>query len=174
MFWIICAVLTLAVSAIVLTPLLRAEESYAEEDPQVALYKAQLAEVERDVARDVLASSDAEQAKTEIARRLLAATKQAPEAQKGPASRLFAFGTGAGVILLSGVTYIALGAPGEPDLPLQTRIALGDEARANRPSQAAAEAAAPTLTPPDVPEDYVTSVEPLRAVVPLRGDDLQG
>ncbi|MEL6642006.1 MAG: c-type cytochrome biogenesis protein CcmI, partial [Pseudomonadota bacterium] len=143
MFWIVCIVLTLVVLAVVLTPLLRTDASVPQDDPQVAFYKAQLAEIERDVARNVLAADEAERAKTEIARRLIAASKHHTNAQQGPTSKLIAAGTGVAILLAAGGTYLVMGAPGEPDLPLQMRIALGDEARANRPSQEEAEAATP-------------------------------
>ena len=51
---------------------------------------------------------------------------------------------------------------------------MSDQARANRPSQQEAEAATPPLPLPDVPEDYLASVDQLRAIVPTRPDDLQG
>ncbi|MEL6571444.1 MAG: c-type cytochrome biogenesis protein CcmI [Pseudomonadota bacterium] len=174
MFWIICGLLTLCVVGLILAPLLRLSNAGAVEDPQVALYKAQLAEVERDVAREVLAADDAERAKTEIARRLLAASKVAQTVNHGPDSKVLAAGLTVAVIAAAGGTYWALGAPGYPDLPLKTRIELGDEARANRPPQEVAEAAAPDLPQPRVEEDYLKSVEQLRALVPLRGDDLEG
>lgn len=173
LFWIICLVLTCVVAAVVVTPMLRPPEGAAE-DPQVALYKAQLDEVDRDVARDVLAPEDAARAKTEIARRLLAASQQDTSARISPLSRPVVIVTVIALLGLAGGTYWNLGAPGYPDLPLQTRIALGDEARANRPSQQEAEAAAPELEMPDVPADYLESVNQLRTIVPQRPDDLQG
>lgn len=174
MFWIICACLTLAILAMIVAPMLRGAEAAAEEDPQVALYKAQLAEVDRDVAREVLAPEEAERAKTEIARRLLAANQTAQATAQSPITLPVVGGVAVLVALGTAGTYWTLGAPGYADLPLQTRIALGDEARANRPSQAQAEAATPPRLAPEVPADVMASIEQLRAVVPQRGDDLQG
>ncbi|MDE0851193.1 c-type cytochrome biogenesis protein CcmI [Yoonia sp.] len=173
LFWIICFVLTCVVGLLVITPLIRPPEGVAA-DPQVALYKAQLEEVDRDVARDVLDASEAEHAKTEIARRLLAAAGTGVVAREGPFNRGAAIATAAVLLVLSGGTYWQLGAPGYPDLPLKTRIANGDEFRANRPTQATAELSAPVPIAPDHPADYIESVEKLRAIVPLRPDDAQG
>ena len=131
-------------------------------------------EVDRDVAREVVAPEDAERAKAEIARRLIAASKDQTAIAAGPGGRLGVVVTVVGVAAMAGGIYWSLGAPGYGDLPLQTRIALGDEARANRPSQEAFEAAAPVLEQPDAPEDYLTSVQQLRVLVPQRGEDLQG
>lgn len=173
LFWIICCVLSLAIAAMIITPMLRPPQAETD-DPQVALYKAQLAEVERDVAREVLAPDEAERAKAEIARRLIAASKQEHSAGTSPISIPAALATAVIVVAAAGGTYYTIGAPGYGDLPLKTRIARGNEARENRPSQEAFEAAAPILDPPDAPDDYLASVEQLRTIVPMRGDDLQG
>lgn len=173
LFWTICIVLTVVVGLRVITPLIRPPEAIAD-DPQVALYKAQLEEVDRDVAREVLAAEDAERAKTEIARRLLAASGQGVATSDSPLNKSAAIGTAVVIAALSGGIYWQLGAPGYSDLPLQTRIANGDEFRANRPTQDAAEATAPALEKPDFPEDYLASVEQLRTLVPLRPTEVQG
>jgi cytochrome c-type biogenesis protein CcmH len=173
LFWIICIVLTCVVGAIVITPLIRPPLETAE-DPQVALYKAQLEEVDRDVAREVLAPNEAERAKTEIARRLIAASGQDHATSVSPFGRSAAIVTGVVLLALSGGIYWQLGAPGYPDLPLKTRIANGDEFRANRPTQAEAEANAPAIETPNFPAEYVESIDKLRELVPLRPDEVQG
>ena len=173
LFWIICLLLAVAVAAMVVVPMLRPPGEVAD-DPQVALYKAQLAEVDRDVARDVIAPDEAERAKAEIARRLIAASRQERHAGESPIGRPVAVVAALLMLVVAGGTYVSLGAPGYPDLPQAERIAMGDAVRANRPSQAAAEALAPVLAPPEVEADYLASVEQLREMVPQRGDDLQG
>ncbi|MFQ1700582.1 c-type cytochrome biogenesis protein CcmI [Loktanella agnita] len=171
-FWLVCLVLTFMVAALVIRPLLRPVQAVPE-NPDVALYKAQLAEIDRDVAREVLAAEEAEQARTEVARRLLAASKAtAPTAQNGPAMRSSILIT----LLVLGIsfgTYYALGAPGYGDLPLQARLDASDAMRKNRPSQAALEAAAPTPPPTDVPEEYSAAVAQLRTIAPTRPDDIE-
>jgi cytochrome c-type biogenesis protein CcmH len=173
LFWTICAVLALVVVATIVGPMLRAPKDAAAA-PDVAFYKAQLAEVDRDVARDVLAGDEAERAKTEIARRLIAANASAAGGTDRPAGRVVAAVAGLGMLVLAGGVYWSMGAPGYPDLPLQQRIANGDAARLNRPTQAQAEAAAPALEPVDVPAEYLENVAQLRQIVPTRPDDLQG
>lgn len=61
--------------------------------------------------------------------------------------------------------YRVLGAPGYPDLPLATRIALIEAARADRPTQAEAEAAQPNITREDENPRRAAMVEELRAAV---------
>jgi cytochrome c-type biogenesis protein CcmH len=173
LFWIICFALTCAVGALIITPLIRPPVVEGE-DPQVALYKAQLEEVDRDVAREVLGIEDAERAKTEIARRLIAASGHELAENESPFGRRAAVATAAVILLLSGAVYLQIGAPGYPDLPLKLRIANGDEFRANRPTQAAAQALAPTLETPNFPAEYLESIEQLRELVPSRPDDSRG
>jgi len=61
--------------------------------------------------------------------------------------------------------YRVLGAPGYPDLPIATRIALIEAARADRPGQAEAEAAQPNTTRVDENPRRAAMVAELRATV---------
>ena len=172
-FWIVCAVLTLIVAALMAAPLLRPKEM-GDDNPDIAIYRAQLAEIDRDLERALLEPEEAERARTEVARRLLAASKAAvkPTAASKPNRWLPA----TLVIVMLGVgfgTYAIIGAPGYPDMPLQGRLAASEEMRANRPSQAALEAAAPVPPAADVPDEYRTAVDQLRVIAPTRPDDLE-
>ena len=71
-FWVIALIMTGLIAAFVLQPLSRTSRK-ASDNADVAVYKAQLAEIDRDLARGVVAEQDAEAARTEVARRLLAA-----------------------------------------------------------------------------------------------------
>ena len=82
---------------------------------------------------------------------------------------LAAFLVGGGAYL-----YAAIGAPGYPDLPLERRIALAEEARQARPDQATAEAEVPAQPPLDADPNFLALIERLRAAVAERPDDLQG
>lgn len=172
LFWIICAMMSLAVLATIVVPLLRPAVAAAE-NPDVAIYKAQLAELDRDIARGLLSEDEAEQARTEVARRLLAASKVDVATGKSGVSRGLAGGLAMATLAIAFGTYWTIGAPGYPDVPLAERIAQGDDMRANRPSQAALEAAAPETPALDVPQDYLDAVAELRNVAPARPDDLQ-
>ena len=173
-FWFVCAIMTLATLAFVLTPFFRPPER-VDENPDVALYKAQLAEVERDVARGIISAEDATQVKAEVARRLLFASKTLNQQRStSPTAGPVALAVALGVPLIAGGLYWQIGAPGAPDLPLQMRLAAAEETRANRHGQAVAEANARDIAPADVPADYLASVEQLRQLVPQRNDDLQG
>ncbi len=172
-FWIVCAVMTVAVTVLMVTPLLRPQD-VGDDNPDIAIYRAQLAEIDRDLERDLLAPDEAERARAEVARRLLAANKaaKAPDAAGTPTRWLSAV-IGVAMLGLGFGTYWAIGAPGYPDLPLQARLAASEEMRLNRPSQDALEAVAPAPPPVDVPDDYREAIDQLRIIAPNRPDDLE-
>lgn len=125
LLWLTFAVLTAVALAAVLRPLLSAEPTGAESQPGVSVYKDQLAEIEADLQRGLIDHREAEAARIEVSRRLLA------QDADGPAK---ADGTWAGraaiaVALMAPVTavaaYLALGSPGVPGQPFaQTRAGL--------------------------------------------------
>ena len=172
-FWIVCAAMTLGVTALIVVPLLRPQQT-PNENPDIAIYRAQLGEIDRDLERELLAPDEAERARAEVARRLLAADKEARPANGGfTPTRGLSFTLVVLVASLSFGIYWSLGAPGYGDLPLKARIAASDEMRANRPSQDALEAAAPAPPPVDLPQDYVAAINQLRIIAPTRPDDLE-
>ncbi len=175
LFWVIVTGLTICVATLVARPLLRASDNANSNAPEVDIYKAQLAEVDRDLARDVLDAEEAERARTEIARRLLAASKADSNTVISGNSTALAVAIGAIMLTLSGAIYWQIGARGTPDQPLAERFALADELRENRPSQAEMAAQAPDIPPPETAtEEHLASVAELRALMPERPDDLKG
>ncbi len=180
-FWIVAFVMAGAVAALLLLALRRGGEEASAAEADVQVYKDQLREVDRDLARGVLTPAEAEAVRVEVSRRLLEADRQTAEG--ATAARAPGIATGA-VAALSAVAvvggtfalYQRLGAPGYPDLPLATRIATAEAARANRPSQATAEAEVAALERPAVEasEEYLALMERLRATVAERPDDIQG
>ncbi len=125
-FWTAVAGAAIIVILLVLRPLLRgATEQEGEHTPEVDIYKDQLAEVEQDIVRGVISERDAEAAKTEIARRLLAAA----EDQESGSSKTEASGMagaaviGVGAIALSLAAYAYMGSPNLPDQPKSARAA---------------------------------------------------
>ncbi|MEL6167711.1 MAG: c-type cytochrome biogenesis protein CcmI [Pseudomonadota bacterium] len=175
-FWIIA----LGFAALVAATLVRAlwQDAGAGSSGDVAIYRDQLREVDRDVARGVLGDEEAEAARIEVSRRLLAADKAVASAAAsgGPergrviaAAAVAAISFGGAIAL-----YMVIGAPGYPDLPLDRRIALADAARADRPGQAEAERAIPESLRPDAQPEHLTLVTRLREALEDRPDDLQG
>lgn len=130
LFWIIAAVLTLGASLAVLMPLtgrLRTLPKGTAHDLEV--YRDQLSEVEGDAARGLIGPSEATQARTEIARRILKLDAQdvASPASAGLAlsgsARVLATVAVLAVPLLSWGIYVRLGSPDVPSQPLAERLA---------------------------------------------------
>ena len=85
MIWLAVALMTLAAIGLLAWPILRRRAAPpAREAYDLAVYRDQLAEVERDLARGVIGAAEAEGARLEIQRRML---KLAPkEAQAAPSA----------------------------------------------------------------------------------------
>lgn len=124
MLWaIVFGVVALATLATITLPLLRRGYAVADNGQyDRAVYRDQLKEVDRDVARGVLSPTEATSAKLEIQRRLLAAggrtSKAGVQAGRSP---LLAIGIGGFVLIASTALYLQLGAPGLPDAPFASR-----------------------------------------------------
>jgi cytochrome c-type biogenesis protein CcmH len=173
-FWILAFGLAGAVAFLLARALLR-QGSGAGDAADLALYRAQLREVERDLVRGILPPDEAERARLEISRRMLEAdARVVPRGGSGPG---FGIALGLGLALAAGSVflYLRLGAPGAPDLPRAERIALAEELRQSRPSQAEAEAltARPGGEATADPE-YLALVAQLREAVAARPDDEEG
>jgi len=178
-FWIIIIAMS-AIVALVLGRSLLASREAAVPDPadyDLKVYRDQLAEVERDVARGIIAGEDAERARTEISRRILQADAQRPDAAKagaGPSKAVFAI-VAVAVVGGSLALYTQLGQPGYGDLALEDRIARAEEIRENRPSQqTAVDSLPPRPQVEDLGEQFETLMTRLRETVAARPDDLQG
>ena len=165
--------IALVAAAYLAAPMLRPHDN-ADTAPDVVIYKAQLGEIDRDIARAVLTADEAERARTEIGRRLLAATKDAPAQSSDGPGRVTAGVVLVALVAVSGLIYQRVGAPGVPDQPLPERLEAAQRMRDSRPDQATLVAAAPPSPPIDVPAEYLESVAQLRALMPYRPDDPVG
>ena len=114
-FWIAAGLLT-AVCVAAMLAALRARPD-AGEASDAAVYRDQLRELERDAARGTLAPEEAQAARAEVARRLLAAADAARPRRPGGATVPAAALVCALVVGASVATYLAIGRPGYPDLP---------------------------------------------------------
>jgi cytochrome c-type biogenesis protein CcmH len=119
--WIAMAVLTAAASLAILAPLYRTRLGGNADRAAAAIYRDQLAEIDRDVARGIIAATEADAARAEIGRRLIkeAAAEPAP-ARRGDI-RLAVLAGAVGVPLAAIALYLAIGAPALPDAPLAAR-----------------------------------------------------
>lgn len=164
MVWMILAAMATLALVLILRPLLRREEhgpSRAEYDTRI--YKDQLNELERDTARGVIAEEAARAARTEIARRLIAADEEAkataPETTTTSSKAMAA-------IVGVAIPALALGiyaVTGSPHLPAQPGAEMQAKAKALKGSKTAA--AAPDLN---------TIVVQLAERLKQRPNDLEG
>lgn len=180
-FWIAAGFICVAVVAVVF---LAARRPVAPQGPAAAydlqVYRDQLTELERDVARGTLSDEEAMRARTEVSRRILDAdralqTEARVEGQSPMGTAVVTLGL---VATVAGAVYVysLIGAPGYPDLPIQERISLIETARENRPTQALAEEQVQDLNRPqvDVDDERLAMVEQLRTVLETRPSDTEG
>lgn len=180
-FWLTAlAIASLSTAALVLALFRgrRHELDAARYDLQV--YRDQLREVERDLARGVLGAADAERTRTEIARRVLEADRALQNATgtaRAPRAATMIMALVVALVVLPGGLWLyeRVGAPGYGDLPLALRKEQAEQLRKNRPSQAELEQMAATQMP-DLPRnlELETLVTQLRKVMQERPDDIQG
>ncbi len=123
MLWLIFAGFTAVAVVSVLWPLAKTPRGIARGEIGIAIYKAQLAEIERDEAQHLVAPEDARGAKAEAARRMLAgAAIELPPAASRTRVRLVSVGILIFVPVLALSLYAIIGHPNMPDAPLAARL----------------------------------------------------
>lgn len=127
MVWIVLGLMTAAVTAALLLPVLKWGARTASAGRNAydrAVFRDQLAELERDAARGMIGPSEAEAARNEIARRLIAVSgDDTGKAGAAGAAPWAALALAALVPLLALPLYLKSGSPGIPDVPRAARIA---------------------------------------------------
>ncbi|WP_186376659.1 c-type cytochrome biogenesis protein CcmI [Agrobacterium sp. DE0009] len=127
MFWIVVAILTAAVALVLMYPLMRKTEvSQTRRDGEVAVYRDQLAELDRERKAGLIGETEAEYARAEIGRRLLAAAEAEERPAKEDRPRRYNLAAGFITALLPALglcLYIWNGSPETPDMPLEARLA---------------------------------------------------
>lgn len=128
MLWILIALLTAAAILAVLVPLARAPTAGDASEHSARVYRDQLTELERDKAEGRISAGEAEAARAEIARRLIAADGETrgrsttPDTGSVKMRRATALVALIGIPFLSLTLYLGLGAPTLPDAPLAARL----------------------------------------------------
>ncbi|MBY4613432.1 MULTISPECIES: c-type cytochrome biogenesis protein CcmI [Rhizobium] len=125
LFWILVAVLTAVVAAVLLYPLLRGAKAAENiRAGEAAVYRDQLRELDRDLNGGLITPEEADYARAEIGRRLIAVSAGGPEEAPKPA-RHHRF-TEAFVLLvlplLGLCLYLTTGRPDLPSQPLEARL----------------------------------------------------
>ncbi|MBY5648171.1 c-type cytochrome biogenesis protein CcmI [Rhizobium leguminosarum] len=125
LFWILVAVMTAALAVILLYPLLRGAKAAENiRAGEAAVYRDQLRELDRDLNGGLITPEEADYARAEIGRRLIAVSADEPaETAKPPRHHRF---TEAVVLLVLPVLglclYLTTGRPDLPSQPLEARL----------------------------------------------------
>lgn len=123
MFWLSAAALTLVAALAVLWPWLRPlPDAAAETAGDIEVYRDQLDELERDVARGVLSGEAVAEARAEIARRALKAAGGEASNRPQRSLRMIHFAAVLMVPALAWGLYAGLGSPDLPAQPLAERM----------------------------------------------------
>lgn len=124
MIWIVFAFMTAAVLAVLILPVLRAKPQVQNLDRNAfdrAVFRDQLAELDRDVERGTIGTTESDAARNEISRRLIAAS--ATSAMARPVRTPFLALLAALIIPAVALPlYLKAGSPLLPDVPLATRL----------------------------------------------------
>lgn len=142
----------------------------------VQVYRDQLKEIERDLARGVLSAEDAERVRVEVSRRLLDADKATAQENVDAGALWVPIAFGVTVTLAGGILYVLLGWPGYGDQPLKARVTAAETRLETRPSQAAFEAenVPPYVAPLGADPDFLALVDKLRQAVRENPNDIEG
>jgi cytochrome c-type biogenesis protein CcmH len=151
LFWIVSGLLTAGVVLLLVRPLIRKAGPQDEGGGDLAVYRDQLAELERERARGLVEPGEAASLEAEIGRRMLGAARSVakPAPQSQPARRLTLVLT---ILMpLAGLAlYIAVGHPELPAQPLASR----------------------TISPNSDPAKILAQVESVKAKLKPTRDDL--
>lgn len=134
--WLILAAMTAAAALVALLPLAR-RRAADHDGGDAAVYRDQIAEIERDKARGLIGAREAEAARAEVARRLFAATEaetaaRARGSSEASALRRRRIAAVAALVVTPAVAlgfYGALGRPDVSDRPLAARRAAPPDSR---------------------------------------------
>jgi cytochrome c-type biogenesis protein CcmH len=126
--WIVLAVLCIVAVFAVVIPLVRAGVAvHASAEADLSVYRDQLDEVERELSRGTIDAENAEAARTEVARRMIAAEARSRAGLDAAPHRLPARAVGWSAViavpLVSFALYLGIGSPLLPGQPLQARLA---------------------------------------------------
>jgi cytochrome c-type biogenesis protein CcmH len=129
--WVIFAIMTAAALAALLWPVYRrSAPEPGLRDAELAVYRDQLDEIDRDTARGLIPPEEAQSTRNEVARRMLAAAAPSdaePARLSSGAGRTALVAALVGIPVVALSTYVALGRPDLPGQPRSERLATAVE-----------------------------------------------
>jgi cytochrome c-type biogenesis protein CcmH len=121
-FWTAAALMTAIVIFLLVYPLMRRAAPNCQAGTDLAVYRDQLAELERDRLRGFVEPAEAAALETEIGRRILAAARSADRPPPTPmAARWMTTAITVALPVSALLVYLAVGQPGLPGLPIAER-----------------------------------------------------
>jgi cytochrome c-type biogenesis protein CcmH len=120
--WFIFAAMTAVLLAALLWPMGRRDDAPARSAFGQAIFRDQLAELERDVARGSIGAEEAQAARNEIARRLIG-EKEDPSSSAPRSTRWVSWLAVALIPAIALPLYLHFGSPALKDVPLRERLA---------------------------------------------------
>ena len=176
-FWIV-ALATGAILAFFFFKALTLRAPQIKDETDLAVYKQQLVEVDRDLERGIIAPDEADRLKTEISRRILALDKHSDDLASNLNGREIALiGAVFVTVFLGGgaALYTHLGQPGYSDLSQNDRIENAKVRMEARPSQTEVWDKMPAEIELNTPVgEMAEMVKQLRDKVATRPNDLEG
>ena len=127
MLWAVFAMMTFAIVLALARSLSERRESFGAHDSDVAFYRGLLAEADDDVRCGLVGPEDAMATRAEIERRLLASLDSASESRPHASRRwqprrtAAAFAIVLVLPLVALASYLKVGAPNQPDMPIASR-----------------------------------------------------
>jgi cytochrome c-type biogenesis protein CcmH len=122
LFWVAAALLSVAVAVLIVLRAARAADHRQAEDPSLAVYRRQLSEIDDLAERGLLPAAEQRSARTEAARRLLAAADAQAAPVEGGSARGLVIALAAAAPLIALGVYIFVGSPQTPDQPFAQRL----------------------------------------------------
>ena len=120
--WIAAAAMSAGLAALVVRRATHAAAAATGENPALAVYRRQMAELDDLADRGLLADGERRAVRAETGRRLLAAAgRQEPPLQASRPGVVLAAAAAAPLLAL--IVYVVIGAPGFPDQPFKARVA---------------------------------------------------
>ena len=182
MLWAVFAMMTSSVVLALARSLSQRREGFGAHDSDVTFYRGLLAEADDDVRCGLVAPEDAVATRAEIGRRLLVSLNSALEgrpraSRRRPRRVAAALAIGVVLPLVALASYLKVGAPSQPDMPIASRRTAGDFTLAAavpdiQAGQARADIAA---LPPEQRSDAIRGmVGGLAEKLSKNGHDLQG
>lgn len=139
-FWAVAVALAAVVAYVLIAALRQVPAPSNSGEADMVVYRDQLAEIERDLARGTIGPAEADRLRAEVGKRVIDADKVrlTGRAATGRTPTAAIVAVIVAVVVPGGVAaYWGLGAPGYPDMALEPRLAALDDGIRARPSQEA-------------------------------------